>query len=98
MENKNTTIYEIKVTWACNEEIECTTTLYWDKDKARQAFREAVKQCVTEDCDEMFASKKEHIPYHGYVVEEDDYIFYVYEEGFAAGNFEQIELNEKVVY
>lgn len=92
------TVYELIVSWANDGITETTTTIYADYEDAKNAYEESMHQCIYEDCSEMFSDKENKIAADGYGIEENNKIFFVFEEGYAAGNFEQIELREQPVY
>lgn len=98
MENKKTTVWELATSWNDGEMESFGTMLFWEEKDAREAFKEAVEQCVREDCVGMFSDPDKHIPAEGYGLEEDENLFFVWEEGYVSQNYEEIQLNEKEVF
>lgn len=65
-----------------------------DYELALDRYKTLVKDCIEDDCSSMFEDKERHIAKVGYCVEEvKNKLFFVYEEGLAATNFERITLH-----
>lgn len=98
MENTKTTVWELSHSWNDGDLEMFSTKLFWKEEDARKAFKEAVEECVREGCSAMFSDPDNHIPEDGFELEETEDLFYVWESGYAAQNYEEIQVNEKEVY
>lgn len=94
------TVYQVMVRWAdIDNGIDgCQVKVYNSYESAEKAYKEAVKECVEEDCSQMFSDTEKHIPADGYTVDEVNGYFLVYEDGFSCSNFEEITFEACNVY
>lgn len=93
-------VYQVKVRWADLDSGTdgCQVKAYNSYESAEKAYKEAVKECVEEDCFQMFSDTEKHTPADGYAVEESRDYFLVYEDGFSRSNFEEITFEACNVY
>lgn len=91
MENNNK-VWILSIKWATQDADDQGLTAFPSKEKAHEAFLEAI-QCLKEcDCPEMF--NEDGTVADGYVLEETENSYYIYEEGWEASNFEEIRIYE----
>lgn len=92
MTQQNNKIWILSIQWATQDSADISLTAYANHEAARKAFEGAVCTCKELDCSEMF--NDDWTVAEGYELEEREDYFFVYEEGFAASNFEEIKVYE----
>lgn len=92
-QQNNSKIWILSIKWATQDAEDENISAYSSEEKAKKAFREAVKTCKELDCSEMF--NEDGADAEGYESEfiPDEY-FRVCESGFGLSNYEEITVYE----
>ena len=92
---KPTTVYELKIDWATNDDAGCTTELYSTEEKARKAFNFEIVQSM-QDYDVLFDEETGELE-DGWVLDKGNNLWDLYEDGYYSANHCTITITEKEI-
>lgn len=88
------TVYELKIDWATNDDQGCTTEIYSTEERAKKAFNFEIVQAKDDyGCFDEQTGELEN----GWLLEELDNLWDLYEDGFYTSNHCTIMITEKEI-
>lgn len=95
LEGKAMKVYELRIDWSTGDGQDCTTEIYSTKEKAEKAFNFEVCQAMQDY--EVFDEQTGELTDEGYILEQGNGYWHLYQKDFWTDRHCLIMLNEKEV-